>query len=184
MDVDIGNIDVPMLVRSQRLNESCALLAGTLVPFLQPPCLAEHTPHAGRANSNNVGIDHHVCQPPIPFQWVQRLKLQNLFLLPILYPEIPGNPSVVPVDLAVALSPVVKLPDRQLKLLQHALDGHPGLCRPAPHEVHYLVALVRLNPFTVQSSPSAFFNARSSAINSARTSSFCRILLSSFTTRS
>ena len=82
MDIDIGNVDVPMLVWSQGLNKSSSFFAGPLIPFLQPACLTEHAPHTGRTHGNDVGIDHPVSQPPVSFIGVERLKVQDLFLLP------------------------------------------------------------------------------------------------------
>src|SRR5882672_10457272 len=87
------------------------------------------------------------------------------------------------VGLAVALAPVVKLAHAQLHPAQQSLDRKVSLLRPTPDEIHYSVADIRLNPATVQSSPSSFFNATCSAINSARTSSLCRIFFSSFSIR-
>ena len=45
-----------------------------------------------------------------------------------------------------------------------------GLLKPAPDEVHDLVPYIVRNPDPGQSSPSVFFNATWSAINSAKTS--------------
>src|SRR5438874_1873369 len=84
------------------------------------------------------------------------------------------------VGLAVALAPVVKLAHAQLQPPQQSLDRKASLLGPASDEVHHRIADIRLDPAAVQSSPSSFFNATCSAINSARTSSFCRIFFSSF----
>lgn len=171
---------MPMLMRHQRLNKARAFLARALVPFLQPAGLMQNAPHTGRADGDDVGVDHHVSQPPVSFFRMEGLKLQDLFFFPVLYPKVAGNPAVVQVDFAVPFPPVVEFPDRQLKPFQEPFDRLPCLARPAPYEIDYLVSLVRLNPGAVQSSPEAFFKATCSTINSARTSSFCRILLSSF----
>jgi len=57
-------------------------------------------------------------------------------------------------------------------------DADLGLLRPAPDEIHDLVPRVMRNPDAGQSSPSVFFNAMCSAINSARTSSLVWIFFS------
>ena len=79
--------------------------------------------------------------------------------------------------------PLVKLRHAQSERFQQVLGRQPGLLGPVPNEIHDRVADIRFDPASVQSSPSSFFNEMCSAINSARTSSFCRILDSSFSMR-
>ena len=76
------------------------------------------------------------------------------------------------VRLAVALSPVVELADSETHLIEEALDRQSGLFRPAVDEVYNLIALIRLDPDTIQRSPNSFFRAMCSVSNSAMTSSF------------
>ena len=59
-----------------------------------------------------------------------------------------------------------------------------NLLRLTPDKIHDLVPRIVRNPDPGQSSPSAFFNATCSAINSARTSSLVWIFFSRYATRS
>ena len=63
----------------------------------------------GRTHRHNVGVQHHKPQPPVALQRVLQMEADDGLLLPILQPEIAGNPAVVLVHLAVAFPPVVKL---------------------------------------------------------------------------
>jgi hypothetical protein len=67
--------------------------------------LAEHSPHAGRADRHDVGIQHHERQPPVAFQRVLQVEPDDGLFLPLLQPEVPGKPAVVVVRFAVAFDP-------------------------------------------------------------------------------
>src|SRR5215472_10239998 len=98
--------------------------------------------------------------------------------LPLLQPEIAGNPAIVLVHLAVAFSPVVELAACDVEPLNEPSGADLRLLRPAPHEIHDLIPRIVRNPDPGQSSPSVFFRATCSAISSARTSSFVWIFFS------
>ncbi len=104
--------------------------------------------------------------------------------LPLLQPEIPGNPAVVLVRLAIALPPAVELAGGDVEPLDEAPGADLGLLRPAPDKINNLVPRIVRNPDSGQSSPSVFFNAMYSAINSARISSLLWIFFSRYATRS
>src|SRR5205807_10046694 len=133
---------------------------------------------AGRAHRDNVGIQHHERQPPVAFQRILQMEADDGLLLPILQPEIAGNPAVVLVHLAVAFPPVVELAGSDVEPPDEPPGADLGLLRPAPDEIHDLVPRIMWNPDSGQSSPSVFFSATCSAINSARTSSFVWIFFS------
>ena len=91
--------------------------------------------------------------------------------MPILQPEIAGNPAVVLVHLAVAFPPVVELAGSDVEPHDKPPGADLSLLRPAPDKVNDLIPRIVRNPDPGQSSPSVFFSATCSAINSARTSS-------------
>src|ERR1051325_7576153 len=112
------------------------------------------------------------------------MEADDGLLLPTLQPEIAGNPAVVLVHLAVAFPPVVELAGGDAEPHDEAAGADRGLLRPAPDAIHDLGPRVVRNPQPGQSSPSVFFSATCSAINSARTSSLVWIFLSRYATRS
>src|SRR5215471_1811253 len=99
------------------------------------------------------------------------MEPDNGLLLPILQPEIAGNPAVVLVHFAVAFPPVVELAGGDVEPLDEPPGADLGPLRPAPDEIYDLVPRIVRNPDPGQSSPSVFFRATCSAISSARTSS-------------
>src|SRR5712692_2140946 len=137
-----------------------------------------HPPDAGRTRRHNVRVEHHKRQPPVAFQRVLQMEADNGLLLPILQPEIPGNPAVVLVHLAVAFPPVVELAGGHMEPHDEPPGADLGLLAPAPDEIHDLVPCIVRNPDPGQSSPDVFFRATYSAINSARTSSLVWIFFS------
>src|SRR5437870_4186125 len=106
------------------------------------------------------------------------MKADDGLPLPIGQPEVAGNPSVVLVHLTVAFPPVVELAYCDIEPPDEAPGADLGRLRPAPDEIHDLVSRIVRNPDPGQSSPSVFFSATCSAINSARTSSFVWIFFS------
>ena len=146
-------------MRLRRLLEARSLSSTAFRSTLQQSGLPQHPPHAGRTDRHDVGIQHHERQPPVALQRVLQMELDDRLLLPILQPEIPGNPTVVLVTLAVALSPIVKLAAGHAQPSDEPSGADLGRLRPAPHEIHDLIPHIVRNPDPVQSSPS-FFLAR------------------------
>src|SRR5882724_7264346 len=129
---------------------------------------ADEPPDAGRTHRHNVCVQHHKRQPPIAFRRVLQMEADDGLLLPILQPEIAGNPAVVLVHLAVAIPPVVELAGGDVEPHDKPPGADLSLLRPAPDKVNYLIPRIVRNPDPGQSSPSVFFSATCSAINSAR----------------
>ena len=167
-----------------RLLEAGPFLRRLAVPLRQQSRLPQHPPHAGRAHRHDVGVQHHERQPPVAFQRILQMEIDDGLLLPILQPKVPGNPTVVLVDLAVALPPVVELAGRDAEPPDEPPGADLGLLRPAPDEIHDLVPHVVRHPDPGQSSPRLFFSATCSAISSARTSSLVWIFFSRYSMRS
>src|SRR5437016_3840049 len=164
----------------QRLVKARAFLRRLTVPLRQQPCLPQHSPNAGRTHRHNVCVQHHERQPPVAFQRVLQMEADDGLLLPILQPEIPGNPAVVLVHLAVAFPPVVELAGGDVEPPDEPPGADLGLFRPAPDEIHDLVPRIMRSPDPGQSSPRLFFRATCSAISSARTSSLVWIFFSRY----
>jgi hypothetical protein len=107
--VDVGNIDVPVLMRMRRLLEPRTLARRLSLPSREQSGSLQYPPNAGRTHGHNVRIQHHERQPPITFQRILQMETDDRFFLPRLQPEITGNPTIVFIDAPVALSPVVEL---------------------------------------------------------------------------
>ena len=94
-DVDIRDIDVPVLMRPHWLLEALSLLGGLPASGCQLAGRLEHAIDAGGADGHDVGVEHHVGQAPISFQGVEVMEGDDRVLLPILEPEIAGDVTVV-----------------------------------------------------------------------------------------
>src|SRR6266581_1010424 len=81
-------------------------------------------------------------------------------LLPLLQPEIAGNPAVVLVHFSVAFPPVVELAGGDVEPSDEPPGADLGLLRPAPDEIHDLVPRIVWNPDPCQSSPTLFLGQR------------------------
>ena len=111
-DVEVGHVDMPMLMRLGRLLEAGPFLGRLRIPLAQQSRPAQHPPHTGRTHRHDVGVQHHEGQPPVALQRVLQMEIDDCLLFPILQPKVPGNPTVVLVDAAIALSPIVELARR------------------------------------------------------------------------
>src|SRR2546421_9565717 len=96
--------------------------------LLQPP----QTPR--RTTRRNVSVEHHERQPPITFQRILQMELDDCFFLPRLQPEITRNPTVMLVDAPVPLPPVIELAGGHAQPKDEPSDANLGLLRPAPME--------------------------------------------------
>ncbi len=165
VDVDVRDVDMPVLVRPQWLDKARTLFGRLARKIAQPTGIAQYPENARGAHRHHIRIDHHIGQAAIAFYWIALLKIQDRLLFPVGKPEITGSPAVVPVGLAAALGPIVILARAQFQPMQQALDGEAGFLHPLTNEVHDRIADIRLHPATVQSSPRSFFNAMCSAIS-------------------
>jgi hypothetical protein len=89
---------------------------------------------------------------------VARVVVENGLLLPVFEPPVAGNLTIVLVDLAVAVFPVVELAGAQTNPPQQSAGGKLGALGPVVDVVDDLVAGVVGNPSAIQGSPSSFFS--------------------------
>ncbi len=183
-DVDVGNIDVPVLMRLVAAARSPSLSSTACPSTRQQPRLPSTRQTLDGLTATTSAIQHHERQPPVTFQRILQMEIDDRLLLPLLQPEVPGNPSVVLVRLAVSLPPVVELAGWMPSHPMNRPAPISGLLRPAPDKIHDLVPHVVRHPDPGQSSPRLFFSATCSAISSARTSSLVWIFFSRYSMRS
>src|ERR1035441_5258275 len=112
------------------------------------------------------------------------MEVDDRLLLPVLQPEIPRNPTVVFVHLAIPFPPAVELAAPDAEPLHEPPGADLGLLRPAPDEIHDLIPRVVRHPDSGQISPTLFFKATCSAISSASTSFLVWIFFSRYSIRS
>jgi hypothetical protein len=91
---------MPMLVRLRWLVKAGPFLRRLPAPLPQKSRSAQHTPHADRTHRHDVGVQHHECQPSVAFQRILQVERNDRLLLPLLQPKVPGNPTVMLIDLA------------------------------------------------------------------------------------
>ena len=75
------------------------------------PSIAKHAVHARKADSHNVGVEHHEGETAVAFEWILIVKVDDGLLLPIQKPPVAGYPAIMLIDAAVPLAPVVELAD-------------------------------------------------------------------------
>src|ERR1700736_4094189 len=82
----------------------------------------------------------------VAFQRVLQVEPDDGLFLPILQPEVAGNPAVVLVHLAVAFPPAVELAGGDVEPPDEVPGADLGLLRPAPDEVNDLIPRIMRNP--------------------------------------
>jgi len=178
-EVEVGDVDVPMLVGPQRLHEPSALLGRLLVPAVEQARGGEHAVDARRAGRDDLLVDHHERQPAVALEREALVEGDDLALLLVEQPVVTRHMAVVLVRLAVAPLPGEELAARDADPRDEPIGGDLGLVGPHAHEIDNRVAEVVGNPATAQGTPSSFFTATSSAATSAITWSFLASLASS-----
>src|SRR5262249_54641230 len=163
-----GDIDMPVLVRAQGLDEALALgggLGGVAVEQAGP---LEDAVDAGGAAGDDVLVEHHEGQPAGALPRGQGMEVEGGLFFLGLGPVVPRDPGIVLVGLAVAVFPRVPLGGGQAEPQEEAGDGDAGLVGPAVDEIDDTVAGVMGDPESVQGPPSAFFSWTCSSISSER----------------
>ena len=184
-DVEVTDIDMPVLVGLEGLDKAGAFFGGLgRVPGQQPRGF-EDAVDTGRAASDDVGVEHHEGQVAIAVERMLAGEGTDGLLFRVGKPVVAWHPGVVFVDLAEAVLPVVELAGADADPGEEAAGGDVGLVGPGTDEIDDLVAGVVGNPAAGQGSPSSFFSWTCSSMSSPRTSflrwslaSSCWILLS------
>ena len=144
--VQVRYIDMPVLVRQERLNESGSLLAWVLVPLIQQACLRKNAPGARGAYRNDVPIQHHEREPPVAFQRVIVIETDDGLAFPFFQPEIARNGGIVLIGLAVPVDPRVELALADGKPVHEPLHRDIGPSGPGPGEINDGVSRIMGNP--------------------------------------
>src|SRR5579871_913249 len=171
-DIEVADIDMPLLMRLEGLHEAGAL-AGDVggVPG-QESRLLENAVDAGRAARNDIGIEHHESQAAIALAGVLLGERADAGDLVFGEPMIAWHPGVVLVDLTEALSPVLVLAAADTDPGHKAGDREFGLIGPGADEVDDPIAGVVGDQAALQRSPFLFFSSVRASMSSAMTSFF------------
>jgi hypothetical protein len=168
--VDVGNIDVPVLMWAKGLIKTAALERDLGVMAPKPPSVAKHSVHAGRTGSHDAGVEHHEGETAVTFERILVVVVDDGLLLPIEKPPIAGHPAIVLIDAAIPLAPVIELADADADPGDEPSGRDFSPFRPVADVIDELVARVVGNPGSGQSSPSSFFSLTCSSISLATTS--------------
>src|SRR5580658_2413980 len=181
-NIDERKVDVPMLVRLERLHKAGAFARGFLPEILDQPGSFHDSVNAAGTHGHHVSIEHHEGQPPIAFQRILSGKLDDGAFFPILQPVVAWHQAIVFVGLAKTFLPAVVFSRGKLDPAEHPLGGELGAAGPVADKIHHLVPDVMGDPGHAQLSPSSFFNWMCSAMISAMTSSLVLSFSSSLAT--
>ncbi len=148
-DVDVADVDVPVLVRPQRLLKALAFCALRAIPAGEAACPLEDAIHGGRAGRDHIRVHHHIGQPAVAFQRVFGVEGENCLLLPGFQPMVAGHEGVVLVDLPVSRSPVVELAHAHTDPLHQPRGGQLRPPTPLTHVIDHLVPHIMRHPAAI-----------------------------------
>lgn len=178
LDIDVGDIDVPVLVSLERLHESGSLLGGGVAFVVEPPRRLENAIDRGGADGDNIVIKHHERESAISFERMFVVVVQDGLSFPVFEPEVPRDHGIVLVDLPIAVLPLVELAGAQIQPVEQLFGRQFGTLGPVADVIDDLVSRVVGNPASFQSSPSSFFARTLASISSEMTSFFWTSLAS------
>ena len=107
-DVDVRDVHMPVLVRQEGLDKAGSLLRRREPPVVEPVRLLEHAIDARWADGYQVVVEHHEGQAAITFKRMTVVEIDNGLFFPVLEPPVAGDLSVVLVDFAVTVLPVMR----------------------------------------------------------------------------
>lgn len=148
-DVEVGDINVPVFVRTQRLHEAVAFAGGFGRVAVEQASLLKDAVDAGRTTGGDVLIEHHESQSSITLQRKEGLEVADGLFFLFLQPVVAWNPGIVFVGLAIAVLPRVPLGGGQAEPQQEASDAKAGLVGPTLDEIDDVVACIVGNPQSV-----------------------------------
>jgi len=109
-DIEIGDINMPVLMSSQRLDKTFSLARMFFSPSTSKKTFSLKDPIDTRwTGANDVPIQKHKTQTPISFQGMLMEKPDDRLFFPDFQPVIPGNQSVVLVEFSITLTPMMVL---------------------------------------------------------------------------
>jgi hypothetical protein len=156
-DVEVTDINMPVLVGQERLDEAGAFLGGLGRLAGQESGVFEDAVDAGGRAGDLVGVEHHEGHSPIAFERVAAGKGADAFLFVLGEPVVARHPVVVFVDFAKASFPIVELAGRDAEPAEQACGRDFGFVAPGADEIDELVAGVVRRPTAFQFSPRLFF---------------------------
>jgi hypothetical protein len=108
-DIDVGNIDVPVLISWRWLLEATPLLGRLSPAGTESAGHLEDAIGTGRTDGHDVRVDHHGRKPSMTFQGVAVTERQDRDLLPLFQPEVAWDGHIVLVGYPGSLALAVKL---------------------------------------------------------------------------
>ena len=148
-DVEVRDIDVPVLVGTQRLDEALALGGGRGRVAVEQAGPLEDAVNAGGTTGGNVVVEHHEGQSAVALHRKEGVEVEDGLLLLVFEPVITWDPGVMFVGLAVAILPGVPLGGGDADPQKEAGDGDAGLVIPALDKIDDLVTGIVGNPESV-----------------------------------
>jgi hypothetical protein len=145
-DIQIADIDVPVFMRLEGLLKAGSFLRGLTVESIHHAGFAKNAVNRRGTDSHDASIQHHERQPPVAFQGMAAVEVQDRFLLPIFEPEISRDRTVVFVDFAVAFLPVEELAATDAQPSHDLLSGDFASLIPVIDVINDLITSVVGNP--------------------------------------
>jgi len=146
MDVDVGDVHMPVFMRHQRLDEPGSLERLLAIPLLEQFRLSKDAPSGGRADGDDVLVEHHEGQTAIPFEGILEVKPDDLLPLPIFQPKISRDGSIVLIGFSIPLDPSVKLALGNRYPGNEVMQSYFSFLRPLSGKINDGVASVMGNP--------------------------------------
>ena len=146
VDVDVGDVHMPVFVRHQRLDESGPLERLLAIPLLEQFRLNKDAPRGRRTDGDDVLVEHHEGQTAIPFEGILEVKPDDLLPLPIFQPKISRDGGIVLVGFPIPLDPGVKLALSNREPGHEVMQSYFSFLRPLPGKINDGVASIMGNP--------------------------------------
>ena len=146
-DVEVADIDVPFLMRLQGLDEAGAFFGDVGRLPGQESRRFEDAVDAGRAASDDIGVEHHEGQAAIAFERMSAGRRRRCGAFSSSVSQWSrGTQALCSLTLPKRCDPVVVLAGADADPGQEATDGDLGLVAPVADEIDELIAGVVGNP--------------------------------------
>ncbi len=115
VDVDVGNINVPVLMRPQRLHKPGSFLGGGDPLAVESTGGLENAVNTGGTDRHDVIVEHHEGQSAVSFERIAVVEVEDGLSLPSFEPMISGDLAVVLIGLTIPVFPGVEFAGGQIE---------------------------------------------------------------------
>jgi hypothetical protein len=145
-NVEVRNVDMPMLMSLIGLGETAPILACLFAKTGQKAFRRKDPVDSAGTARDDIRIEHHVGQSPISIEWMFMIETNNRLLLAVCQPVVSRYLGIVLIRSPVTSRPIVEGTAVQFCPSEKILQCNFRFLGPSSNPIHNLVSNLMGNP--------------------------------------